>query len=128
MSRTLHPRLAPARRAQLLRRAEALFHGGRRFAAHECWEEVWRSHDPEPRALFQGLVQLAAAFQHLEARGRPDVARRVLAKARGRLAAVDAAEARAHGVALSGLLAQLVRWDTWLAAPEGEPPPAVRLR
>ena len=128
MRRVLHPRLSPARRAQLLRRGAALFHGGRRFAAHECWEEVWRSHDPEPRALFQGLVQLAAAFHHLEERGRPDVARRVLAKARRRLAAVGTAEAREYGVELPALLGQLERWDGWLAAPGGEPPPPVSLR
>jgi hypothetical protein len=125
--RPLHPRLSAARRAQLLRRGAALFHGGRRFAAHECWETIWRSAEPEPRELFQGLVQLAAAFHHLERRGRPDVARRVLAKARHRLAATSAPAAREAGVALGGLLAQLAGWDEWLADPRGEPPPPVRL-
>ena len=128
MSRELHPLLAPARRAQLLRRGAALFHGGRRYAAHECWETIWRSRDPHPRELFQGLVQLAAAFHHLEQRGRPDVARRVLAKARRRLAAVRPSEAREAGVALPRLLLQLDRWDDWLAGARlGPPPPAVRL-
>ena len=128
MSRELHPVLSPARRAQLLRRGAALFHGGRRFAAHECWEAVWRSREPHPRQLFQGLVQLAAAFHHLEQRGRPDVARRVLAKARRRLATVMASEARQAGVELRELVLQLDRWDEWLAgARDGPPPPPVRL-
>ena len=127
MRRELHPRLSPARRAQLLRRGAALFHGGRRFAAHECWEAIWRSTEPHPRALFQGLVQLAAAFHHLEQRGRPDVARRVLAKARRRLATVPVGETRGTGVALGELLLQLDRWDEWLADPRGRPPPPVRL-
>jgi predicted metal-dependent hydrolase len=128
VTRELHPRLSGARRAQLLRRAAALFHGGRRFAAHECWEAIWRSAEPEPRALFQGLVQLAAAFHHLERRGRPDVALRVLGKARRRLAAVSAPQAREAGVALGELVAQIERWEAWLADPGGERPPAVRLR
>ena len=126
-SRPLHPRLSAARRAQLLRRGAALFHGGRRFAAHECWETIWRSRDPEPRELFQGLVQLAAAFHHLERRGRPDVARRVLAKARRRLGAASEPAAREAGVALRELLAQLAAWEAWLAEPHGAPPPPVRL-
>jgi predicted metal-dependent hydrolase len=125
--RELYPRLSPRRRAQLLRRGRALFHGGRAFAAHECWETVWRSTDPEPRDLFQGLVQLAAAFHHLDRRGRPDVARRVLAKARRRLAAVEPVAAGAAGVRLAALLPQLAAWDAWLADGRGQVPPRVRL-
>ena len=123
MSRALHPRLEPARRVQLLRRGRALFHGGRRFAAHECWEEVWRSTTPEPRDLHQGLVQLAAAFHHLEARARPDVARRVLAKARRRLAGLPASAGAEAGVDLATLLPQLAAWERWLAEGGAEPPP-----
>jgi hypothetical protein len=88
---------------------------------------VWRSTDPEPRALFQGLVQLAAALHHLDARRRPDVARRVLAKARARLASVRPEDAAAAGVELVDLLRQLAGWDSWLAAPRGERPAPPRL-
>jgi hypothetical protein len=116
--------LSAARRAQLLRRGAALFHGGRRFAAHECWEEIWRSTAPEPRQLFQGLVQVAAAFHHLEQRDRADVARRVLAKARRRLEGVDPAAAAAEGVELPGLLRDLARWEDWLGSDRAERPPA----
>jgi predicted metal-dependent hydrolase len=122
--RPLHPRLGARRRDQLAARGAALFAGGRHFAAHECWEEIWRSTTPEPRDLWQGLVQLAAAFHHLRARRRPDVARRVLAKARRRLAAVPPAPG---GGDLAALLPQLDAWLAWLAAPAGEPPPPIRL-
>ncbi len=116
--RVLHPVLSPARRQELVREGVELFHAGKFFAAHEAWEEVWRSTTPEPRDLFQGLVQLAAAFHHLRARQRPDVARRVLAKARRRLAGVVDAQT---------LIAQLEEWDGWLATATGEPPPLPRL-
>ena len=139
-ARELHPVLTPARREELVREGTELFHAGRYFTAHEAWEEIWRSTTPEPRDLFQGLVQLAAAFHHLHERRRPDVARRVLAKARRRLGGLregaaeteplsaGTAPARDRG-SLDGpaLLAQIERWEAWLAEPAGEPPLAVRL-
>ena len=123
--RELHPVLSPARRRELTEEGVELFHRGDYFAAHEAWEEIWRSTTPEPRDLFQGLVQLAAAFHHLDERRRPDVARRVLAKARRRLATVAPAAA---GLDVTALLAELAVWDAWLAAPVGTPPPSPRLR
>jgi predicted metal-dependent hydrolase len=122
--RELHPRLSPARRRALVREGTELFHAGSFFAAHEAWEEVWRSTTPEPRDLFQGLVQLAAAYHHLRERGRPDVARRVLAKARGRLARVAPPAA---GLDVAALLAAIDAWESWLAAPSGEQPLYPRL-
>ena len=48
--------------AEGLRRYEA----GEFFAAHEAWEDVWlRSPEPD-RAFLQGLIQVAAAFHHLQ--------------------------------------------------------------
>jgi len=123
--RELHPVLTPERRHQLVEEGIALFHRGEYFAAHEAWEEVWRSTTPEPRDLFQGLVQLAAAFHHLRQRKRPDIARRVLGKARRRLAAVAPT---ADDLQVTALLADLDLWDVWLAAPAGMPPPPPRLR
>ena len=116
--RVLHPVLSPARRQELVREGVELFRAGKFFEAHEAWEEVWRSTTPEPRDLFQGLVQLAAAFHHLRARQRPDVARRVLAKARRRLAGVVDAQT---------LIAQLDEWNGWLASATGEEPSLPRL-
>ena len=116
--RVLHPVLSPARRQELVREGVELFHAGKFFEAHEAWEQVWRSTTPEPRDLFQGLVQLAAAFHHLHARRRPDVARRVLAKARRRLENLVAAQT---------LVAELAKWDSWLATATDEPPALPRL-
>jgi predicted metal-dependent hydrolase len=124
-ARTLHPVLTPARRAQLVAAGTALFHAGEYFAAHEAWEEVWRSTTPEPRDLFQGLVQLAAAFHHLRERQRPDVARRVLDKARRRLERVAP---EAHGLDVAALLVQIARWESWLTTEDGEPPLPPELR
>ena len=123
--RALHPVLSARRRAELVRQGTELFHGGSFFAAHEAWEEVWRSTTPEPRDLFQGLVQLAAAFHHFHQRRRPDVTRRVLAKARRRLAGLRPA---AGGLDVGALLAQIAAWEGWLSSPAGEPPPGPRLR
>jgi hypothetical protein len=123
--RLLHPTLSPDRRRELVRAGTERFAAGDFFAAHEAWEEVWRSTDPEPRDLFQGLVQLAAAFHHLRERRRPDVARRVLGKARRRLAGVPPPAA---GLDVAPLLLEVAAWEEWLALPEGEAPALPRLR
>jgi uncharacterized protein len=123
--RELHPVLTPERRRELVEEGIELFHRGEYFAAHEAWEEIWRSTTPEPRDLFQGLVQLAAAFHHLDERQRPDVARRVLGKARRRLATVAPSAAP---IDVTALLAALDAWSAWLAAPRGDAPPLPRLR
>ena len=118
--RELHPVLTPERRRELIQEGIDLFNRGEYFAAHEAWEEIWRSTTPEPRDLFQGLVQLAAAFHHLEERRRPDVARRVLTKAVKRLTAVAGVAA---GLDLALLLAELEPWAAWLATAGGASPP-----
>lgn len=123
--RELHPLLTPERRRELVAEGTELFHRGEYFAAHEAWEEVWRSTTPEPRDLFQGLVQLAAAFHHLQARMRPDVARRVLEKARRRLAGVAPPAA---GLDVEVLLDELAAWDAWFAEPTDPAPSLPRLR
>ena len=117
----LHPELTAQQRRERIEEGSALFARGEFFAAHEAWEEVWRSTTPEPRDLFQGLVQMAAAFHHLRARRRPDVAARVLDKARRRLTLVG--EERA-GLDLPALLAGIEAWEGWLASggPAEEPP------
>jgi uncharacterized protein len=54
------------------------------FLAHEHWESVWlRSADPE-KSFLQALIQIAAAFHHLE-RGNSPGAASLLARARRRL-------------------------------------------
>ena len=43
-----------------------LYQEGQFFAAHEAWESVWlESQEPEKKFL-QGLIQVTAAFHHLQ--------------------------------------------------------------
>ena len=43
-----------------------LYESGEFFTAHEAWETVWLS-SPEPEKTFlQGLIQVTAAFHHLQ--------------------------------------------------------------
>jgi predicted metal-dependent hydrolase len=118
--RALHPELTPEERRARIAEGIALFADARFFDAHEAWEEVWRSTTPEPRDLFQALVQMAAAFHHLRERQRPEVARRVLAKATRRLAGV---ETDAAGLDVAALRVELARWEEWLTSAAGEEPP-----
>jgi uncharacterized protein len=128
LPRPLQPHLSTRRRAQLAARGAALFDGGRYFAAHECWEAIWRSTEPAPRDLWQGLVQLAAAFHHLTVRHRADVAARVLAKARRRLAAVPRSlPVDDCPVDLETLAKRLEEWSGWLERPTPEEPSPLRI-
>jgi hypothetical protein len=118
--RVLHPELSGEERRRLFWEGIERFNAGRFYDAHDAWEEVWRSTTPEPRDLFQGLVQLAAAMHHVLDRGKPEPARRVLAKGRCRLEPFGAA---ACGLDLAGLLAAVRAWEEWLTAAEGPRPP-----
>jgi predicted metal-dependent hydrolase len=42
------------------------FNAGQYFEAHEAWEEVWLESARELRHFYQGLIQVAAAFVHLQ--------------------------------------------------------------
>ena len=43
-----------------------LYDAGEFFTAHEAWESVWlRSPEPE-KTFLQGLIQVTAAFHHLQ--------------------------------------------------------------
>jgi hypothetical protein len=118
--RVLHPVLSAEERARFFQEGIELFRQGRFFAAHEAWEEIWRSTTPEPRDLFQGLIQVAAALHQLLELNRIDGPRRTLAKARRRL---EPYVPIALGIDLKDLLEQVGRWETWLERREGEPPP-----
>lgn len=123
--RALHPDLSPEERAGVFQAGIALFNRGRFFAAHEAWEEIWRSTTPEPKDLFQGLIQVAAALHQCLDLNRIDGPRRTLAKARRRLEPYAPA---ALGIDVGDLLEQVGRWEAWLEHREGEPPPAPALR
>jgi hypothetical protein len=120
LARVLHPDLSPEERERLFQAGIDLFNQGRFFAAHEAWEEIWRSTTPEPKGLFQGLIQVAAALhQHLDLQ-RTEGPRRTLAKARRNL---EPFAPEALGIDISDLLDQVAGWERWLKRREGAPPP-----
>jgi predicted metal-dependent hydrolase len=116
---TLHPVLSPDERRRLIREGIEQFHRGEFFAAHETWEEVWRSTTPEPRTLFQGLIQVAAALHQLLDLHRHEGPRRTLAKARRNL---EPYAPVALGLDIGQLLDSVGLWQAWLEGREGEPP------
>ena len=120
----LHPELSPEERRRLLIEGVDHFNAERFFEAHEVWEEVWRSTTPEPRQLLQGLIQIAVAMLHHRDRGRPAVARRVLAKGRRR---VEPYRPSALGLDLESLLSGVETWSRWLERAAGDAPRYPRL-
>lgn len=121
----LHPELTPERRRELFLRGIELFNRGARgeasayYDAHEAWEEIWRSTTPEPRDLFQGLIQVTVGMYHWLDREKAGPARRVLARGRRRL---ERFAPRHHGLDIGGLLESVRDWEAWLSAPRGEAP------
>ena len=126
MKRELHPTLIPEERRRLFREGIDLFNRGAFYEAHEAWEDIWRSTTPEPRALFQGLIQVAAALHQFQDLKRTDGPRRTFAKARRRL---ESFAPISHGLDVSGLLESVRSWEKWMERREGEPPgaPAIRI-
>ena len=94
-----------------------LYLAGEFFAAHEAWESLWlRAQEPE-KMFLQGLIQVTAAFHHLQ-RGRPLGTARLLQAALGRLDRYPAC----FGSISVDLLCSDIR--AWLKALEvGAPPP-----
>jgi predicted metal-dependent hydrolase len=121
---TLPPVLSPEERRALLRQGIDQFHGGDFFAAHETWEEVWRSTTPEPKTLLQGLIQVAAALHQIHGLHRREGPRRTFAKARRNLEPYTPA---ALGLDVGGLLRSVEAWQDWLEQGEGEPPEPPRV-
>ena len=122
--RILHPDLSPAERRRLFQEGIDLFNRGDFFLAHEAWEEIWRSTTPEPRHLFQGLVQVAAALHQILDLKRTIGPRYTFAKARGHL---EPFAPVACGLDVAGLLEAVGRWQEWLEA-GGERPAAPSIR
>ena len=122
--RVLHPDLTAEERERLFREGIELFNQGRFYESHEVWEEIWRSTAPEPKDLFQGLIQVAAAL-HQFSLERRDAPRRTLAKARQRL---EPYAPTALGLDLAHLLQQVEAWLAWLEHRQGDAPPVPVLR
>lgn len=124
--RNLHPTLSPEERRRLFHEGIDLFNRGLFFESHEAWEEIWRSTTPEPRHLFQGLIQVAAAMhQFLDLKRRVEAPRGTLAKACGRL---EPFAPVSHGLDIEDLLESARTWESWLERCEGERPAIPRLR
>jgi hypothetical protein len=126
--RDLHPHLPPEARHHLFASGIEHFNRGEFFAAHEAWEEIWRSTTPEPRDLFQGLIQVAVGLHHFLVLGRIAPARTTLAKGRGRLEPFGPTAPPPHGIDLAGLLDAVTRWENWLVDREGGAPPLPLIR
>jgi predicted metal-dependent hydrolase len=118
--RELHPNLSSEERRQLFLKGIELFNGGRFYDSHEVWEDIWRSTTPEPKNLFQGLIQIAAALHQFLDLHRQEAPGRTLAKARIRLVPYAPV---ASGLDIAGLLDQVGAWESWLILKQGDPPP-----
>lgn len=46
----------------------ALFNEGKFWHAHEAWERIWLVAEGEEKRFLQGLIQLAAAYHHVQRR------------------------------------------------------------
>lgn len=120
---TLHPELDEAQKQTAFRQGVELFNAGRYFEAHEPWEEIWRSTSPEPRDLFQGLVQVAAGLHIWRNKKKAPAARRVLARGCVRLRSPCDFQ-----IGQERLLVDLEPWLDWLRDPVGPEPPEPRIR
>ncbi len=79
-----------------------LFNAGQFFESHEVWESLWHDVGGGERALLQGLIQLAAAYHHLQHHNRTGAAY-LYGRSRPRLAKWGASW---HGLELGELLQQ----------------------
>jgi uncharacterized protein len=61
-----------------------LYEAGEFFAAHEAWENVWLPAQEPEKTFLQGLIQVTAAFHHLQRENRLGTSR-LLRAALGRL-------------------------------------------
>ena len=118
--RELHPNLTPEERRSLFLKGIELFNGGRFYDSHEVWEDIWRSTTPEPKNLFQGLIQIAAALHQFLDLHRQEAPGRTLAKARVRL---EPYAPVACGLDIASLLDHVGVWQSWLETKHGDPPP-----
>jgi predicted metal-dependent hydrolase len=109
--RVLHPDLSPEERRRLFQEGIDYFNRGEFFLSHEAWEEIWRSTTPEPRELFQGLVQVAAGLHQILDLKRKLGPRNTLAKARSHL---EPCAPITCGLDIDGLLQSVRQWQDWL--------------
>jgi predicted metal-dependent hydrolase len=120
--------IPPDRRRDALNEGLAALDRGDYFLAHELLEPAWMgTSDLAERALYQGLIKLAAGYVHA-VRGNPIGVARNLEGARQYLATserLDPEVARGAGIDLTALLAMV---DVRLVAVMGVADDLVRVR
>lgn len=88
------------------------------FLAHEHWEAIWlRCQDPE-KAFLQGLIQIAAAFHHLQRNNLIGSASLL----QGALKRLDPLPDHFGGVAVGPLRESVRHWLHALSAPNSQHP------
>lgn len=55
-----------ARQIEQIRRGVELFNAHEFWHAHEAWEELWLVASGDEKQFLQGLIQLAAAYHHVQ--------------------------------------------------------------
>lgn len=98
--------LTPARVRGLFDRAVVHFNATRFFESHEDWETIWHECDGAHRLFVQGLIQLAAAFHHVD-HGTASGLVKLLRSSCEKLAAPTP---ETHGLDVARLAADLVPW------------------
>lgn len=83
------------------------------YACHETLEEIWLQEKSGDRSFYQGLIQLAGGFHHVQ-KGRMGPALKALPKARQKLEKYPASH---HGIALSSLLDEVRSWEEFPSTP-----------
>ena len=96
------------RRAKI-REGVELFNRLEFWEAHDSWEKVWLIAEGEEKLFVQGMIQLAAAYLHVE-RGSPRPAARLFGSGLAKLSSIDASFA---GVDCSEVIAAATRHLEW---------------
>jgi len=92
-------------------RGIAHFNAGEFFEAHEVWEELWLHAPLQEKPFLQGIIQIAAAFHHLQ-RGNERGAKSLLAAG---LAKVRGYSALRNGIDVPRLCDDVQAWLETLA-------------
>jgi uncharacterized protein len=87
-------------------RGIAHFNAGEFFKAHELWEELWLRAPLQEKPFLQGIIQIAAAFHHLQ-RGNERGAKSLLAAG---LAKVRRYSALRNGIDVPRLCHDVQAW------------------
>jgi predicted metal-dependent hydrolase len=83
------------------------FNQGEFYECHESLEEIWLAEQSDNRLFYQGLIQVAGGFHHVQ-KNRLDPARKALPKARKKL---ENYPSKHHGIVLGELLEEVRVWE-----------------